>query len=571
MRAGFGRVMLAACLLAVGVTGPGCGDDGVLLPSNINTLKFRNIAVAPTQKAEAPVDVVRPLNGILGAPVPVVPGDASLKTAYWGRLANSPEDDGAHVGMVRLGTDTTCGVSLESVFPNASADVSKPASYDFSKLDAHVQAIKDLNTATVLWQAAFNPGAGGQCEASVRGVQQGAVIQPGVEGERWAQVAANTLRHLNGGTTWDPAGHSYGIRYVEFMDDPYERMGYTEDQLVGLFSIYKRFAGLVKAQFPDDATAGPAVRVGGISFTLESVDDLSYTVAAEKHGILRFIDFCATEGVPLDFLSFRTRTRQPFEAYAIAAELRRYLDEQPADTSGRLQRTQLIAAGVVFDRDNPELLARGILAEPILESTYLGAFQAAARIFMQEVPVDHMIAGRGPRVFQDLATHSGTDPASLTDLIVNSLYFDADGRAQPAFMSLFPFRQVAGHQRVRVITGADGEGMAIMASHDRSSDRVLHVIIANANVLTGEGGLNADITYDLRLDNFVPATVPLIGYKLAVIDRGSVGVDSFHFSETGLLETIRSPTQTTTAQVSFVHQMAVPAIHYIQFSIEFLP
>lgn len=565
-----GRAVATVAMTALGWAAlatltAGCGDDGVVLPANINTLKFRSIAIAPNVKAEAPVDRVMALNGMQGAPLPVVPGDASLKTAYWGRLTGSPEADGAHIGMVRIGSDTTCGVSLESIFPNGAADPAKPASYDFAVLDTQIEAVKELNTATVLWQAAFRPGTGGVCNATSGGRQTGGVIPPGAKGEQWAQVAANTLRHLNGGATWDPAGKSFNVRYVEFMDDPTERMGTTDDALPGLFSIYKRFADLVKSSFPDDPTDGPRVRIGGISFTLRSVDDLSYTVAADKHGILRFIDFCAENGVPLDFLSFRTRTRQPHEAYAIAAELRRYLDTQPSDSAGRLKRTELIAASVEFDRDNPELLARGILAEPVLESTYLGAFQAAARIFMQEVPVNHMIAGRGPRVFQDLATHSGVDPSTVADLIVDSLYFDADGRPQPAFMTLFPFRQVSGHRRVKVTIGADGEGMAILASHDISSDRVLHVIVANANVLTGAGGLNADITYDLRLENFVPATVPIVQYKLAVLDRNAVGIDSFHFSETGVLETIRSPQQTTTAQVSFVHQMAVPSVHYIQF------
>ncbi|MEZ4268382.1 MAG: hypothetical protein R3F39_18615 [Myxococcota bacterium] len=558
-------VAAAAALWASGAVMTGCGDDGVVLPSNINTLKFRSISIAPNLKAEAPVDKVKPLNGMQGAPLPIVPGDPSLKTAYWGRLAGTQEQDGAHVGMVRVGSDTTCGISLESIFPNGTADPSKPANYNFATLDTHIGAVKELNTATVLWQAAFRPGTGGVCDATSLGKQQGSVIPPGAQGELWAQVAANTLRHLNGGASWDPAGNNFNVRYVEFMDDPTERLGYTDDALPGLFSIYKRFAELAKAAFPDDPTEGPVVRLGGISFTLRSLDDLSYTVAADKHGILRFIDFCADNGVPLDFLSFRTRTRQPHEAYAIAAELRRYLNTHPADAAGRLERTELIAASVEFDRDNPELLARGILAEPVLESTYLGAFQAATRIFMQEIPVHQMIAGRGPRVFQDLATHAGVDPASVANLIVDSLYFDAAGRAQPAFMSLFPFRQVAGHRRVSVTSGADGEGMAIMASHDASSDRVLHVIVANANVLTGAGGLNADITYDLRLENFVPATVPIVQYKLAVLDRNAVGVDSFHFSETGVLETIRSPTQTSTAQVSFVHQMAVPSVHYIQF------
>jgi hypothetical protein len=70
----------------------------------------------------------------------------------------------------------------------------------------------------------------------------------------------------------------------------------------------------------------------------------------------------------------------------------------------------------------------------------------------------------------------------------------------------------------------------------------------------------ASITYDLVLEQFAPPQVVEIEYKLAVLDRNSYGVGSFHFSETGTLSTgIHS------GSLRFVHEMAVPSVHYIQF------
>lgn len=582
LRALASALLLPATILAVGVAGSGCQEDGVLLPDGYNTIKFRQITIRPNEEHAAPYDKVYPLNGMQGAPEAIVHGDDDLRLAYWGRPKQSTEPDGAHVGMIRVGTDTLCDISLESVFPTEGADRDNPQSYSFGKLDAHMSAIADLNVAQILWQPAFHPEGGGTCEAEA-GVQLGHPIPTISDGNLWKDVVINTLRHLvDGKQGWDSqSGKTFNVRYVEFLDDPFERMGYSEadsQSLDDLYLYFQSMAGGIKARWKDDATTGaPQIRVGGISWTFTSPQELGAlheTPDDQKHPLLDFIDYCIDHDVPLDFVSFKTRTVHPFDAACIASGLREYLDTHPYDATDRLQDTQLIATSVEFERDTEEPVLRAMLGldpgatpDPELESIYLGAFQAAARIFMQTPlstacpyeprgPVRWMISGRGVRVYSDLEPHGGENPDNLTGLIVDSPYFEPNGTALPAFMSLFPFRQVDGQQKVNVTDGNEPQGIAVLASHDPDSNRILHVIAANPNVLGG----NADVTYDLRIENWASPTIPVIETKFAVLDRSAVGVGSFHFSETGIVEPIDQ-----TGAVRFVHQMAVPSIHYIQF------
>ncbi|MDP6944350.1 MAG: hypothetical protein QF464_09400, partial [Myxococcota bacterium] len=435
----------------------------------------------------------------------------------------------------------------------------------------HMEAIREIGgQANILWQVGFNPGGGSVCETSTdgKGIQLGHPISSSTDAIRWKDIALNVLRHLNDGTKWDPKGKKYNVKFVEFMDDPYERLGYQEgSSLDELFEAYLNFASAVKAWWPDDVAPDdpddttPVIHVGGISYTLSDVSDLEFARSADKHPLLQFIDFCEYHDTPLDFVSFRTRTEHPHEAACIAGRLRAYLDDVG------LTRTKLLVAGVEADVTGSKFNQIDALSDDLYRSTYLGAFHAATRIFLQSPldgavckyaddagPASWMIAGRVPRVFSDLKAHSGEDMVAIESLIVDSPFVEADGTAKPAFMSLFPFRQIAnGHEMVSVTKGNDTQGMAVLASHESSSGRVLHVIIANANIQDG----NADITYDLNLEKFV-STAKEVDYKLAVLDRGAVGHQSFHFSETGVIET-------GTGTMRFVHQMAVPSVHYIQF------
>ena len=562
--------IIASAALFVVPTLSSCGDEGVTLPTNYNTGRYRRVDIRPNEPVEGLAAFVKPLNGMHGSPLPVVPGDGSLKLQYWGRLAGSSDADGAHVTMVRVGTDVDCALSLESIFPDQSKDVNDPNNYQFATLDKHIAAILGtyapqsksfsggLNTARVLWQAGLNVGAASGCKSDALGNQQGSPFSAEGDFKIWADVAFNTLQHMRGVGKWSATGAPYKIQYVEFMDDPLERFpnGYTTswtDLNWGrLHGVYKDFAQKIKQAWPDSKDANglrlPAIRVGGISFTFSDVSELAYTGEQDKHGLLRFIDYCKTEQAPLDFVSFKTKTTNAYKASQIANEIRRYLNQNGYGD------VQLIATSVRPDYDAPKLQNLASLEYPDIKSAHLGAFQTAARIYFQDTPVDYMIAGRGPRVFSDLVAHP--DVNNYLGLIVESDYFYNDATAKPSFMALFPFRQISGQQRVVVAEGADADGMTVLSSRDPNNSKIVHVVVANSNVSSGV----ASITYDLTLNQFAPPAVTEVEYKLAVLDRGSYGVSSFHFSETGKLNT-----GFQTGSVRFVHDMAVPSVHYIQF------
>lgn len=563
---------------------PACTEDGVNLPANYNTLKFRDIAIDSNKSLDLEgIGLVRAMNGIHGSTVPVVPGDNgdALRVLYWGRTAGSEDHDGAHVTLVRLGTGTSCDVSLEGIYPSKSLPVDDPASYEFDALVEHGEAIQDLNTAEIFWQAALRPDEGGGCATDDDGWQHRMPLTTQAAATQLAKVSFNTLRHLRS----DGVSGGFGadsvklgkLRFAEFLDDPVARMNYETSTDYGLlFEAYKTFANLVKAEWPGTAKdERPIVAVGGLSFTFYSPDELNYDTIGSAHPLLRFIDFCSTYGIPLDFVSFKTRTVHPYQARQIAEKIQVFLDP-------RFPQAELIVAGMDVDMSQVEAANHVMLTDPLLESAYLGAFQSAIRIYLQDLRVTHAVAGRGPRVVKDLGPHVGETLEDVIGQVVPSTYFlyragadaytlglfdllDQDlepGEAAesiapaPAFTAFYPFRQVRGHQRVQVSLGQDSQGMAVLASHDKSSGNVLHVIVANANVLSG----NANLTYDLRLEDFVPKTVSQVEYKFAVIDQGSVGYNSFHFSATGVAETTEG-----SGTVSFVREMAIPSVHYIQF------
>jgi hypothetical protein len=588
----WGRALRTCSMILLSATlTVGCTEDGVTLPEEYNTQRFREIVI----DTQSLVDIdgklgtatMRPMNGMHGSPLAIVPEDPDLTDFYWGRSTGSDTHDGAHVSLVRLGTGTDCRVSLEGLYDGGTSGTEDEESYSFQFLDHHVQSIEDLNTSEVMWQAALAPDAQTGCNPGPDGYQQRTPLKSS-NANTIVRVAFNTLRHLrNDGVTAGFGSNSElfkKLRWVEFMDDPSAHMGYssTGDSADGqtdytvLFNTYGAFAKLVKDEWPAQASDGrPVVAVGGISFTLNSPEQLKYLAIQDAHPILRFIDHCATNSYELDFLSFKTKTTEAAHVGEIAQKLSDFLQT-------RYPEAVLILTGVDVDEtvlSSPAAL--WVQADQRLTSSFVGAFQSAARIYAQDVsgnPVAHMVAGRGSRVLKDLIPHQNDSLESLysSELLTRSDYFaylhaetnpdlsfqDDDGEALgtvvplPSFMNLFPFRQVTGHQRVEVTKGTDGQGMAVVATHDPASTDTLHVIIANSNIASG----TAQILYEIELADFLPATVEHVEYKFATLNHNSFGISSFHFSETGIAETVEG-----TGNVRFVHEMAIPSVHYIQF------
>lgn len=535
-----------------------CGDEPATLPADYNTGRYRQVGFDFVNKATGDTANVLPLNGMDGSPLGIVSGDQPLTTQLWGRTSTSPPGpDGAHVRVVRVGTDSLCDLSLSGIFPNATADTEDPANYDFTALDAHVAAVEDLNTARVMWQAAFKPGEA--CNTN-GGIQTGSPIANQAEADRYADVAYNTMRHLRSpgtsGVAWDQASKAYKVTIFEFGDDPVGQMGYpsnaSDPSWNLLFNSYANVAGRIKTEWPDQiddqGNPAPRVYVGGMSFTLSNPDDVK--TGADKHPIIAFIDYCKNNNVPLDNLSFKTKTATPRESFRIAEKLREYL------ITKQLSNVKLTLTGFEPDYSDPEVYGNAtVLDDPQFKSAHLGAFQTAVRILSQDVPVTWALAGRTHRVYPKLAQ------AAAGQMAVDSLYFDESGTAQPAFMAMYPFRQVVGHQRFQLTpdSGTDA-GFVLMASNPTSSDNSIHIIIANANVGDGQ----ASMTYDLRVKTWVLPGVKRVDYRLATLDRNSkqelnnTAQQGFFFGETGSIDTTDGA-----GFIRFVHEMAVPSVHYL--------
>jgi len=550
-------VGLATLATAV-VVPPGCNEDPYVLPSQYNTGRWRELTFEFTQKKEGETQFVVPLNGMVGSPKAIIPGGPDLTFNMWGRTSNSPDGpDGAHVRIARVGTDTLCDLSMEGIFPDNSRDPNDPASYDFSVLDSHIKAIDDLNTARIMWQAAFKPG--GSCSAN-NGVQQGTPIASQAEADLFATVAFNTLRHLRSPGTngeWDPLYKGYNVSVFEFADDPVEEMGYPstsgDPAWDRLFSTFAQVSRSIKEEWPDqqddEGNPAPRVYVGGMSFSFTSPTDLDFTGgSANRPPIFAFIDYCKNNDVPLDYISFKTKTATPQESFQIAEKIKDYLADK------QMPNVKLTLTGFEPDYASPVYADAQVLDDPLFMSAHLGAFQTAVRILGQDVPLTWALAGRAPSIYGSLAA-SGNEGQ-----IVQSSYFDSLGTAQPAYMALFPFRQVPGHQRfsVNLAESDTDDGFVLMGSHPTSSDDTIHIIIANSNIGTG----NASVTYDLRIKTWVLPQVQNVRYRLATLDRNAVGSSSFFFSETGTIETTDNA-----GWVRFVHEMAIPSVHYLTFQI----
>jgi len=266
-------ILLSAALIF------GCTEDGVTLPEDYNTARFRKIVIDTQALVDVPgTETMRPMNGMHGSPLAIVPTDPDLTSFYWGRTAGSDVHDGAHVSLVRLGTGTDCRVSLEGLYDGGSAGTEDEDAYSFTYLDYHVGGIGDLNTSEVMWQAALAPDAQTGCNPGDNAYQQRGPLKS-ADANTIVRVAFNTLRHLrNDGATGGFGSESQQykkLRWVEFMDDPGQHMGYSttgnsadgQTDYTTLFNTYGIFANLVKDEWPEPASDGrPVVAVGGISF-----------------------------------------------------------------------------------------------------------------------------------------------------------------------------------------------------------------------------------------------------------------------------------------------------------------
>lgn len=351
----------------------------------------------------------RPLNGVGGVPGPVetYPEFPDM-TPLWREAGVTVVRSFDWVSRLDTRNNPT------SLFPDWSADVDDPASYNFAATDQWVEAVHAIGAEVMFTVASSIP--------------QNKL--PAEDVEVYGRVVEHIVRHFSEGWANGPAKP---IRIYEFGDQPDFGPLHFAGQPEEFYAMYRAFCEAVHRVDPTLTVGGPAT-----AFPLE-------TEAPYREGFLRFV---RENDLPLHFFSFLWFTdgsRDPFDYRYVAADLRALLDRHGfADTDLTLCYWNYLAV--------PSSSA------PAAEK---GAFQAATAIALQDTVLDHAFffradSGRDP--------HYGfVDPGGVGDV---------DGRPDERSRALALAGRAMRGRRLAT-TGGDESGLACLAGRDGDTVRVL--------------------------------------------------------------------------------------------------
>lgn len=351
----------------------------------------------------------RPLNGVGGVPGPVdgYP-DFPDMTPLWREAGVTLVRSFDWVSRLDTRDNPT------SLFPDWSADVDDPTSYNFAATDQWIDAVH-ASGAEVLFTIASS-------------IPQNKL--PAHDLEVYGRVVEHVVRHLSAGWAGGPAKP---VRRYEFGDQPDFGPLHFGGRPEEFSAMYRAFCEAVHRVDPTLTVGGPA-----IAFPLES--DSPY-----REGFLRFV---RENALPLHFFSFLWFTdgsRDPFDYRYVSDELRAVLDTQG------FTETELALCYWNY-------LAVPSSSAPAAEK---GAFQAATAIALQDTVIDHAFffradSGRDP--------HYGfIDPAGVGD---------ADGGPDERSRALVLTGRATRGRRLAV-TGSDESGLACIAGREGDTLRVL--------------------------------------------------------------------------------------------------
>jgi hypothetical protein len=225
--------------------------------------------------ATVTVGALRPLSGIQAA-------DAEGTASY----------RAAHVDLVRI-SDVAGAGDIDAIFPDMSADVENPKSYNFAPTDRLVASIKAAG-AEPLFRIGQSAAGG---------------ANPPADLDKWVQIVRHVVLHYN--AAWN-RGFRYGIRYWEVWNAPDSRLfwnGTPEEYYV----LYAKTAQAIQ-------TADAAALVGGPAISRPLI------AGAYRE---KFMDFVRLNRLPLDFFSwhfYAVDSNDPYLFVTIARQLRIILD-----------------------------------------------------------------------------------------------------------------------------------------------------------------------------------------------------------------------------------------------------
>jgi xylan 1,4-beta-xylosidase len=194
-------------------------------------------------------------------------------------------------------------VDVHVVFPNFTADASKPENYDFAMTDGYTAAVRATGAEVVY-----------RLGESIEHTTIQRFVHPPRDVEQWAKICVGIVRHYNEG--W-ARGTNAAIRYWEIWNEPENRpvmwTGTDEDFL-------KLYSAASRALKQHDT----ALKIGGPAF--------GYTgefVKGEFRAssfVSNFLARCQSQSLPLDFFSWHCYTSDPHELVRRSRAIRALLD-----------------------------------------------------------------------------------------------------------------------------------------------------------------------------------------------------------------------------------------------------
>src|SRR5579872_5041954 len=374
-----------------------------------------------------------------------------------GLLAWLIPDNVQRAGVVKAG-------NASIIFPDWSADPEKPESYNFVPTDKVLAAIR-ASGAEVYYRI---------------GRSWGANINPPDDFDKFASVVKHIAMHYNQG--WANGFH-YGIRYWEFWNEPEALFWSGTPQQ--FYSLYEKTARALKS-------VDPNLKVGGVAKAFPS-DDGGY-----REG---FIDYCASQHVPLDFYSWHTYANgsaDPYDAVRLAKEIRGILDTHGFPHAENILSEWNLSADFT-ESEKAEL-----------QGEHNAAYIGAVLSYLEDTSIDHAHFYRG-------------DAAWMGLFDVNGTYF------KTAYTFKAMGKMLDTPQRLSV-EGTDTFGFAALAG--RSADgKIIQIVISNYAIpanykpdlmaLPPELQKAAPPTPDMSKIKFLPPRTDIVyrdnlGYRLGI-------------------------------------------------------
>lgn len=464
-----GRVGTVAPLLAAGLASllTGCiEEESVVLPPRTNELHNRSVRVDLSQAMlksgalvklgdataianytsictvpgeackvfKAPVTEgvkIAGLRGVNGAPLSAVTGDDQI------HVDKGFKDVNAHWARIPVGYG--CAATLEGMFPDPKADVTKIANFKLTRFTEILKATREANLAP-LWTAAYDIGDAG-CIYD-KGEQTGKPLADPVKYAKAVRTIAKYYdRDLPELTAKEPGlpcadtqktkpwSCTPSLFNLEYGRDPFGAGGYTAETKAKWLEGYKHFAlelrgtDKAKGEFPlPEAPVrliGPSVVMG-----IQDVDGTGalHVSANSRSPVVDFIDFVVAEKLPLTLLSIEIKADRPTDVRTIAKAVAKYAalkglrfeknfphpdgkievkDKDGKVTERRSDGTEEIPLWVTdlhLSKYPAELQgADGKFKDEARASAYLGTFFAASKMLLQGTTVAEANFGTVPR------------------------------------------------------------------------------------------------------------------------------------------------------------------------------